>query len=207
MTLEQELAAVRSIQRGDMDAFEALVTAHEKQVYNLAKSKLGNAQDAEDATQEVFLKAYSSIAGFRGDCRFSVWIYRITVNVCLDMLRKKGRRPEVPLVRPGDDEEDETETEVPDLSLSPEALLEQKLTREAVREGLASLPEDHRQILLLREIHGLSYDEIAAELKLEAGTVKSRIFRARKKLAAFLLKNGNIPDQYSSGKVKGGDVR
>ena len=94
--------------------------------------------------------------------------------------------------------------DVPDTAQSPEALLEKKLTRDAVRRGLASLPEDARQILLLREIQGLSYEEIGETLGLEAGTVKSRIFRARKKLCAFLLDDGNIPDSFSSSLSRGG---
>ena len=141
MTLEQELDAVRRVQNGDMDAFERLVTANEKQVFHLAKGKLGNEQDAQDATQETFLKVYTSIGKFRGDCRFSVWVYRIATNVCLDMLRKKGRRPEVSLVRSAEDEEEETETQVPDVELSPEVLLEKKLTIESVRAGLETLPD------------------------------------------------------------------
>ena len=93
---------------------------------------------------------------------------------------------------------------MPDESASPEKLLEQKLTREAVQRGLNQLPDEQRQILLLRELRGLSYEEIGEALGLEAGTVKSRIFRARKRLCAFLLADGNIPDQYTSNASKGG---
>ena len=92
-----------------------------------------------------------------------------------------------------------------DTAQSPEEALEKKLTREAVRRGLAQLPEDARQILLLREIQGLSYEEIAAALSIEVGTVKSRIFRARKRLCTFLIEDGNIPDFTASGKMKGGE--
>ena len=97
------------------------------------------------------------------------------------------------------------ELDIADESQSPEALLERKLTREAVRRGLDSLPEEQRQILLLREIQGFSYEEIAGTLNLEAGTVKSRIFRARKRLCAFLLRDGNIPEFVSSSNTGGGD--
>ena len=97
------------------------------------------------------------------------------------------------------------EFEIADESQSPETLLEQKLTREAVRCGLDSLPPEQRQILLLREIQGLSYEEIAQVLELESGTVKSRIFRARKRLSAFLLREGNIPGFVSSSNTGGGD--
>lgn len=197
MTKEEELAVIRKVQDGDVNAFEDLVSAYEKKVYNLALRMTGNPQDAEDMAQESFLKAYSSLPSFRGDSRFSVWLYRIVSNVCLDYLRKKNKRGTVSLSVEDDDGED-TQLDLPDTSQSPEEVLEKKLTRDAVRRGLDSLPPDARQILLLREIEGLSYEEIGEVLGLESGTVKSRIFRARKKLAAFLLQDGNIPDSYSS---------
>jgi RNA polymerase sigma factor, sigma-70 family len=203
MTREEEQAIVRRVQDGDVNAFGDLVAAYEKNVYNLALRMTGSAQDAEDMAQEAFLKAYSSLAGFRGESKFSVWLYRIVSNVCLDFLRKKGKRQTVSLSAEDDDGEDVV-LDVPDTAQSPEALLEKKLTRDAVRRGLASLPEDARQILLLREIQGLSYEEIGETLGLEAGTVKSRIFRARKKLCAFLLDDGNIPDSFSSSLSRGG---
>ena len=203
MTREEELAIIRRVQKGDVNAFEALVRAYEKNVYNLALRMMGNAQDAEDMAQEAFLKAYNSLPGFRGDSRFSVWLYRIVSNVCLDQLRKKSKRPTVSLSMEDEDGE-ETQLDLPDTAQSPEEALEKKLTREAVRRGLAQLPEDARQILLLREIQGLSYEEIGEALGLEAGTVKSRIFRARKRLCAFLLEDGNIPDSFASSKQRGG---
>ena len=203
MTGEEELALVRRVQSGELDAFEDLVRAHEKTVYNLALRMTGNPQDAEDMAQEAFLKAYRSLPDFRGESKFSVWLYRIVSNVCLDHLRRQNRRPASSLTVE-DEEGEEQQWDVPDESQSPERLLEQKLTREAVRKGLAALPEDQRQILLLREIRGMSYEEIADTLDLEPGTVKSRIFRARKRLAAFLLQEGNIPDSYTSKGTRGG---
>ena len=203
MTREEELALVRRVQGGELDAFEELVRAHEKTVYNLALRMTGNPQDAEDMAQEAFLKAYRSLPEFRGESKFSVWLYRIVSNVCLDHLRKQSRRPSSSLTMEDDDGE-EQQYDVPDESASPEKLLEQKLTREAVQRGLNQLPDEQRQILLLRELRGLSYEEIGEALGLEAGTVKSRIFRARKRLCAFLLADGNIPDQYTSNASKGG---
>jgi RNA polymerase sigma-70 factor (ECF subfamily) len=203
MTREQELAVIRRVQRGDANAFEYLVAAYEKNVYNLALRMTGNPDDAEDMAQEAFLKAYDSLESFRGDSKFSVWLYRIVSNVCLDFLRKKKKRPSFSLSTEDDDGE-ETELELPDLRNLPEDELERKLTRDAVRRGLAQLSEDSRQILLLREIQGLSYEEIGQTLGLEPGTVKSRIFRARKKLCAFLLADGNIPDIFTSNSSKGG---
>ena len=204
MTREQEAAIVRKVLGGDANAFETLVLEYEKNVYNIALRMTGNSEDAADMTQEAFIKAYNSLQSFRGDSKFSVWLYRIVSNVCLDFLRSKNRRPTVSLSVEDDDGED-TQLDVADESQSPELLLDRKLTRESVRRGLDSLPPDYRQIRLLREIQGLSYDEIAQALGLEVGTVKSRIFRARKRLCNFLIDDGNISDFSSSGKMKGGE--
>ena len=204
MTREQEAAIVRKVLGGDANAFETLVLEYEKNVYNIALRMTGNSEDAADMTQEACIKAYNSLQSFRGDSKFSVWLYRIVSNVCLDFLRSKNRRPTVSLSVEDDDGED-AQLDVADESQSPELLLDRKLTRDSVRRGLDSLPPDYRQILLLREIQGLSYDEIAQALSLEVGTVKSRIFRARKRLCTFLIDDGNISDFSSSGKMKGGE--
>ena len=199
MTREQELTVIRRVQHGDVEAFELLVAAYEKNVFNVALQMTGNREDAQDMTQEAFIKAYSSLSSFRGDSRFSSWLYRIVANVCLDFKRRQSRRPSASLTVE-DDEGESVQLDIADESQSPETLLEQKMTREAVREGLQQLPDEQRQILLLREIQGLSYEEIGEALQLEPGTVKSRIFRARKKLCAFLLADGNIPDSFSSSR-------
>lgn len=204
MTREQEAMIVRKVLQGDVNAFEKLVTEYEKAVYAIAQRMTGNAEDAADMTQETFIKAYNSLSSFRGDSKFSVWLYRIANNVCLDFLRSKSRRPTVSLSTEDDDGE-ETQLDIADESQSPELLLESSLTRDAVRRGLDSLPPDYKQILLLREIQGLSYEEIAAALGIESGTVKSRIFRARKRLCTFLIEDGNIPEFRTSGKMKGGE--
>ena len=205
MTREQELTLIRQVQHGDTDAFELLVEAYEKTVYNVALQMTGNREDAQDLTQEAFFKAYNSLSSFRGESKFSSWLYRIVSNLCLDFKRRQSRRPSSSLTVE-DDEGETLQLDIADESQSPEVLLERKLTRDAVRRGLAELPDEQRQILLLREIQGLSYDEIAYAMGLEPGTVKSRIFRARKKLCAFLLKDGNIPDSISSRNSRGSDV-
>ena len=195
---------VRKVLQGDVNAFEKLVTEYEKGVYAIALRMTGNPEDASDMTQEAFIKAYNSLQSFRGDSKFSVWLYRIASNVCLDFLRSRSRKPTVSL-SVEDDEGEETQLDVADESQSPELLLERSLTRDAVQRGLQALAPDYRQILLLREIQGLSYKEIADVLRIEVGTVKSRIFRARKRLCAFLVEDGNIPDFASSGRMKGGE--
>ena len=203
MTREQEALTVQRVLDGNADEYEKLVLEYQKNVYNLALRMTGDPEDAADMAQEAFIKAYNSLSGYRGDSKFSVWLYRIVSNVCLDFLRAKKRRQTVSLSVTDDDGED-TELDIADESQSPELLLERALTRDAVRRGLDALLPDYRQILLLREIQGLSYDEISLALDLEVGTVKSRIFRARKKLCAFLIADGNIPDLTSSGKSGGG---
>ena len=205
MTPEHEKHCIERVLQGDANAFEHLVHAYEKNVYNLALRSLGNPQDAEDVTQEAFLKAYRSLSSFRGDSKFSVWLYRIVSNLCLDLLRAKQRRP-VQSLTVENDEGEVDELEISDEHFSPEKLLDRKLTRESVQRGLASLPDDSRQILLLRELQGMSYEEIGDTLGLEPGTVKSRIFRARKKLCAFLLQDGNLPDSIASKYSGGGDT-
>ena len=204
MTREQEATIIKQVLEGDVNAFEGLVKEYEKNVYNLALRMTGDPEDAADMAQDAFIKAYNSLGSFRGDSKFSVWLYRIVSNLCLDFLRSRKRRPTVSLSVENDEGED-MEFEIADESQSPETLLEQKLTREAVRCGLDSLPPEQRQILLLREIQGLSYEEIAQVLELETGTVKSRIFRARKRLSVFLLREGNIPGFVSSSNTGGGD--
>ncbi len=197
MTRDDEQKIIKKIQGGDVNAFELLVNEYEKNVYNLALRMCKNPEDAADMSQEAFIKAYNSLQSFRGDSKFSVWLYRIVSNLCLDHLRRQSRRP-VSSLSVEDSDGESTELEIADEEQAPERLLERKTTREAVRRGLDRLNSEQREILLLREIQGFSYDEIADVLNIESGTVKSRIFRARKKLCDFLIADGNIPDYISS---------
>lgn len=202
MTREQEALTVQRVLDGDVNEYEKLVLEYQKNVYNLALRMTGDAEDAADMAQEAFIKAYNSLASYRGDSRFSVWLYRIVSNVCLDFLRARKRRQTVSL-SVVDDEGEETELEISDESASPEKLLERSMTRDAVRRGLQELTPEYRQILILRELQGMSYDEIAETLGLESGTVKSRIFRARKKLCTFLVRDGNISGVDTSSYTEG----
>lgn len=196
MTKEEELELIQRVLDGDSSSYEKLVLENQTRVYNLALRMVGNEDDAFDMSQEAFLKAYNSLGSFRGESRFSVWLYRLTSNVCLDFLRSEGRRAHNSLTYV--DEEDEKELDIPDERFSPQTEMERKELREAVHSGLLKLPRDYRVILLLREIDGLSYEEIAEALKLETGTVKSRIFRARKKLCDILTCDGNFSHGFSS---------
>lgn len=203
MTREEELEIILRVRAGDTDAFEALVLEHQNKVYSLALRMVGNEEDARDMAQEAFIRAFNSLASFRGESKFSVWLYRLTSNICIDFLRGRAKRRTVSLNWEDKDGE-EGELEIPDERFSPEARLERTELRESVRRGLDSLSPEYREILLLREINGLSYDEISRALNLEEGTVKSRIFRARKKLSEFLIREGNIPGSIASNERKGG---
>ena len=203
MTREEEARVIAAVLAGDTYRFEELVRANEKGIYNLCLRMLRNEQDAMDASQDAFFKAYRALSTFRGDSKFSVWLYRLATNVCRDMLRRRPAAVSVPL-----EDEEGTELPLPDDRYDPHETLEKKELRLAVRSALEQLPEDFRKVILLREISGLSYEEIGEVTGLEAGTVKSRIFRARKKLAALLLASGNISGlsaSISSKKAKGGE--
>ena len=191
---------INQILSGNTNEFEALVLEHQKNVYNLALRMVGNAEDAFDMAQEAFLKAYNSLGSFRGDSKFSVWLYRLTSNICIDFLRKSNRQQTQPLTFINSEDE-VLETEIADYRFSPETELEKKEFQKAVRDGLALLPEEYRRILILREINGLSYDEIGEAVGIESGTVKSRLFRARKRLCAVLTDSGNF-SQISPSKDK-----
>ena len=200
MDAEAEKKLIKAAARGSADAFEHLVRENERMVYALSLRILGNEQDAQDAVQEVFLKAWRSLGTFRGDSRFSVWLYRMTNNACLDQLRRRR----VTLVSLTPEEDGEPASDIPDPAPSPQELLEQKEVQSAVQSALAELPEDFRRAIVLRETAGLSYAEIAEAMDIDVGTVKSRIFRARKKLCAILTARGNLFDEGASNSSKGG---
>ena len=203
MTKQEEQKLIARVIAGDPDAFEPLVEENQTRVYHLALRLMGNEADAADAAQEAMIRAYTSLSSFRGESRFSVWLYRLANNVCLDMLRRQKRQNSVPL-QTADGDGEETDSDIPDETWSPERILEKAEDVRAVREAIAALPEDLRRILTLREIGALSYEELAAELGLELGTVRSRLNRARKKLLTLLTESGNFSDGRPSKEGKGG---
>lgn len=200
MKPEDEKTIVEKAKKGDERAFEALVTQYERLVYAIAFKLLGSGPDAEDAAQETFIRVYRGLPSFRGESKFSVWLYRLTNNVCVDMLRRKN----VPQVSLSAGEDEEGALAISDGRFSPESELEKKQLRQAVERALASLPEPYRQALVLREMAGQRYEEIAQTLDIDIGTVKSRIFRARRRLCAILSRDGNFFDGSPSKKPKGG---
>ena len=203
MTREEESALIAAVLSGDTEAFAPLVTEHQDRVYRLALRMLGSEADAADAAQDAFIKAFTSLDSFRGDSRFAVWLYRLTNNVCIDYLRRRKRQETISL-QTQDEDGEELELSLPDERYSPEKLAERAEDVRAVREAIAALPEDCREILLMREVGGLSYEELSQALALEPGTVKSRLNRARKKLCVLLAESGNISAAAPSKKRKGG---
>ena len=195
---EQELVA--RARRGDESAFEALVTENEKRIYNLCRRLTGNQEDAAELTQEAFLNAWRGLGRFQGESSFSTWLYRLATNACIDFLRKEKRRQSLSMTVSLDDEEEARQVELPDGRYAPEGALERAEARRAVAEGLERLTLEHRQVLVMREIHGLSYAEIGQVLGLEEGTVKSRIARARGALRKVLTERGNLFGEPSSKK-------
>lgn len=195
---EQEL--VERAKKGDESAFEVLVTDNEKRIYNLCRRLTGNPEDAAELTQEAFLNAWRGLSRFQGESSFSTWLYRLASNACIDFLRKEKRRQNLSMTVSLDDEEEARQVELPDERYTPERELERTEVRQAVAAGLERLTPEHRQVLVMREINGLSYAEIGGVLGLEEGTVKSRIARARNALRKVLTERGNFFGELSSRK-------
>ena len=194
MTRAEEAALIERVLGGETDAFEPLVTENQSRVYHLALKMLSDPEDAYDVSQEAFLKAFTSLKSFKGESSFSSWLYRIAANLCLDQLRSRKKQKTASLVYL-DDEAAEQELQLPDLRYEPASELERRELRRAIDAALEKLPPQSRSILLLREASGLSYSEIGRTLGLEEGTVKSRLFRARARLAKILQDEGTFFDK------------
>lgn len=174
-----EQTLISLAQAGDGEAFTRLVERYNRQIYNIGLRMLGNPEDAADMTQDVWLKIYRYLANFRGDSAFSTWLYRIAVNCCRDYLRLSYRTRELPFSGFGEEDESEAVFEIADRSAGPEELYLHREGRDELLGWVAQLSPQFRIVLVLREICGLSYQEIAAAVEISLGTVKSRLARAR----------------------------
>ena len=174
---------VAAAQRGDVDAYNQLVILYQQMAYNVAYRVLGNQDAAMDATQDAFLRGFKGLSRFHGGS-FKAWILRITTNCCYDQLRYKQRRPSTPI----DDmvEEDEHSTLLQSDEEEPEDHVQRQELAAVLQRGIEGLPEDQRVTLVLSDVEGLNYEEIAEATMVSLGTVKSRLSRARAKMRAYI---------------------
>ncbi|MBC3916066.1 RNA polymerase sigma factor RpoE [Undibacterium sp. CY18W] len=188
MTTEREIdqLLVERVQRGDKKAFELLVSKYQRKLMRLVSRLVYDHAEAEDVVQEAFIKAYRALPNFRGESAFYTWLYRIGVNTAKNHLVTQGRRAPTSTDADVDEAESFSDAEgLRDIN-TPESLLASKQIAETVNSAMSTLPEELRNAITLREIEGLSYDEIAEVMLCPIGTVRSRIFRAREAIAEKL---------------------
>lgn len=182
---EKDAALVRAIQAGDIAAFDQLVLKHKDKLFNLVYWFLGDYQEANDCAQETFIKVFKSLKKFRFESAFSTWLYRIAMNTCKNRLKSSAyrlKKKTVPLENPEGANGGNFSHAIRNDSTSPVIELEKKERMKLIQESIDSLPEEQKRVVVLRDIQGLSYDEIADISGLNLGTVKSRLARGRLEL-------------------------
>lgn len=190
--MEREQQLIADARKGDVAAFEALIGEHQKRIFSIAFRMAGNPEDAADMAQEVLIKIFKNLGKFQGNCKFSTWVYRVATNTCLDELKKLRRHTAYSLDQELETEEGSVAAELADEAPTPEESTERRDLQRVVSEAIGMLSEDHKKAILLRDMQGFSYEEIANILQCSVGTVKSRINRARAQLKKILIKNGEL---------------
>lgn len=189
--MDEIAETIARAQAGDHDAFREIYLANHGALYRYALSETGNVDDACDAVQEAFVRAWRALGSFRGETSLLRWLFRITRNLIIDKARARRRRPEVSMDRPlGPDTEETVGDRIASKRRGPGEAAEQAEEMAAFRKALAGLPEAQRTIFILREWEGLDYREIGVRLGLNDGTVKSRLARAREALLAGIREGG-----------------
>ena len=183
-----DLKIIESCLLGNKQIFSRLIDNYKNMVYNLAYRMSNNPHEAEDISQEAFLRAYQSLAHFNPSYKFSTWLYQITLNIIRDKYKKK-EIDYVSLDTPIETNDSEYFPQPADLTNNPEQIITQKDDLRAIQKAIYSLPLKYREVIVLRHLQDLSYIEIANILKLPAGTVKVRLYRAREQLKKILLKS------------------
>ena len=176
---------VRAAQRGDMTAFEELVARHRDKIYARAFSMMRNEEEAIDLSQEAWVKGWQRLNQFHGESSFGTWLTRIVINLCLDQLRKQ-KRQRTESIEEMNEETGGVERQMPVLTANPTAGLERAELRQRIDRALGQLSYEHRTVLVLHEFEELEYKEIAKVMECSIGTVMSRLFYARRKMAALL---------------------
>ncbi|GAA0235563.1 RNA polymerase sigma factor RpoE [Castellaniella daejeonensis] len=181
-----DLALVERVRRGERHAFDLLVIKYQRKIMRLLSRMIHDQAEIEDVAQEAFIKAYRALPQFRGDSAFYTWLYRIALNTARNWQAASFRRPAT--VAPLENEDGETFDQIDGLSdhSTPESLMASRQVAQAVNEAIDDLPDDLRTAIVLREIEGMSYEEIASVMQCPIGTVRSRIYRAREAIAARL---------------------
>ncbi|MBI4730698.1 MAG: sigma-70 family RNA polymerase sigma factor [Chloroflexi bacterium] len=199
-----EPALIRAAQRGDLEAFNRLVLTYQDALFNTALRILSDEELAADATQEAFLSAFRALNSYRGGS-FKAWLLRTVTNACYDELRRKKRRPTTPL-EPETEDGDEMESPrwLADPSASPEEQFDQADLEHAIQHCLDGLPTDFKTVVVLADIQGLDYTEVAHVIRVPLGTIKSRLARARLRLRECLQAFGELlPAAFRLGKERG----
>ena len=200
-TAMPEKEIIEKAARGNREAFGELVGRYQQKALALSCRLCGNPEDGADAAQEAFLSAWRNLPAFRGDATFSTWLYRLVSNASMDILRRRQRRD----AHAGSSLDDEENPfDAPDPAPAPQEIAERRELRQALQDALNALSPERREVLILREIHQLSYEEIADALSLDIGTVKSRIHRAREALRKILTERGTFS---VSARLKGQERR
>jgi RNA polymerase sigma-70 factor (ECF subfamily) len=181
-----DLTLVRRTQKGDSHAFRQLIERYQRKAFAVAFGMLKNREEARDITQEAFIKIYKHLDCFKGDASFYIWLYRIVFNLCIDVLRKGGATADVELEEALEEEGASYGLINASFGASPQKNLLKKELAEKLQEAVGMLPEMYRAILLMREIEGMSYEDLARILKIPKGTVMSRLFHARAKMQQLL---------------------
>jgi len=176
---------VRAAQQGDMAAFEELVARHRDKIYARAYSMMRNEEEAIDLSQEAWVKGWQRLAQFQGDSSFGTWMTRIVINLCLDQLRKQ-KRQRTESIEAMDAESGGVERQMPVITVNPTAGLERGELRQRIDRALGQLSYEHRTVLVLHEFEEMEYKQIPKTMECSIGTVMSRLFYARRKLAALL---------------------
>jgi len=188
---QQEISLIEKSSKGDVGSFEELIQPYQKKAFNIAYRMLGNVEDASDVTQEALIKIYKSLDKYQGKSSFSTWVYSIVNNTCIDYIRKNKKGNVVYLDQEIQAKDRSYKMELSDEMNTPEYLFEKQETQKIVQDAINQLNVDHREIIVLRDINGFSYQEIATMLNCSEGTVKSRINRARGHLKVLLEKRLN----------------